>query len=174
VHESRILLSIFCALFFSFFCNSCYPRKRKNPMADWSQLPKELLGLIAERLNSPFYQLRFRSVCSSWRSSVSPRPLLRLPGRFPFIQGDGITDSTWGFHLSRRTIFLIRSSDARSQTPPNSSWLVKVEEIHPSRIRLLNPLSRVQLKPLPTSFPNAMDLACFNVLELAKNMFSTT
>ncbi|XP_062177489.1 F-box protein SKIP23-like isoform X2 [Alnus glutinosa] len=161
-------LSIFYALFFSFFCNSCYPRKRKNPMADWSQLPKELLGLIAERLNSPFYQLRFRSVCSSWRSSFSPRPLLRLPGRFPFIQGDGITDSTWGFHLSRRTIFLIRSPDARSQTPPNSSWLVKVEEIHPSRMRLLNPLSRVQLKPLPTSFPNAMDLTYFNVLELGQ------
>ncbi|KAE8008843.1 hypothetical protein FH972_005316 [Carpinus fangiana] len=136
-------------------------------MADWSQLPKELLGVIAERLDGPFYQLRFRSVCSSWRSSVSPRPLLRLPGRFPFLQCDGITDSSWGFHLSRRSIFLLASTDTRSQTS-NSSWLVKVEELYPNRMRLLNPLSRIQLRPLPTSFPNPMNLTHFIVFELGQ------
>ncbi|XVF45604.1 hypothetical protein PTKIN_Ptkin02bG0219700 [Pterospermum kingtungense] len=41
-------------------------------MADWSQLPPELLPLIAKRLETRFDVLRFRSVCSSWRSSFPP------------------------------------------------------------------------------------------------------
>ena len=43
---------------------------------------------------------------------------------------------------------------------------MKVEEVHPSRMRLLNPLSWVQLNP-PTSFP-AIDLTHFKVLELGQ------
>ncbi|XP_058752472.1 uncharacterized protein LOC131625648 [Vicia villosa] len=39
-------------------------------MADWSQLPKDLLQLISQKLNSDFYILRFRSVCSTWRLSI--------------------------------------------------------------------------------------------------------
>ncbi|KAG2706113.1 hypothetical protein I3843_05G079100 [Carya illinoinensis] len=137
-------------------------------MADWSQLPKELLYLIAQQLHSPFYQSRFRSVCSSWRSSFSPRPRRRLPGRFPFLPNDGIPDSTWGFQLSRRTVFLMGFPNPRSQTPPDSSWLVKVEEVHPDRMRFLNPLSRFQLKPLPKSFPKVMNLSDLKVLELGQ------
>ncbi|XP_057440727.1 F-box protein SKIP23-like [Lotus japonicus] len=41
-------------------------------VADWSQLPKELLHHISERLDNLLYHLRFRSVCSWWRSSSSP------------------------------------------------------------------------------------------------------
>ncbi|KAK2386303.1 F-box protein SKIP23 [Trifolium repens] len=41
-------------------------------MADWSQLPNELLQQISQKLNySQLYLLRFRSVCSSWRRSSS-------------------------------------------------------------------------------------------------------
>ncbi|WJX36874.1 hypothetical protein P8452_24708 [Trifolium repens] len=40
-------------------------------MADWSQLPNELLQQISQKLNySDLYLLRFRSVCSSWRRSI--------------------------------------------------------------------------------------------------------
>ena len=49
---------------------------------------------------------------------------------------------------------------------PNTPWLVKVEEVHPSPMSLLNPLSWVQLKP-PTSFP-AIDLTHLKVLELGQ------
>ncbi|PNX82860.1 F-box protein, partial [Trifolium pratense] len=38
-------------------------------MADWSELPSELVQQICQKLNSELYLLRFRSVCSSWRRS---------------------------------------------------------------------------------------------------------
>ncbi|KAI5315166.1 PREDICTED: F-box [Prunus dulcis] len=133
-------------------------------MADWSQLPKELLEEIAKRLESPFYLLRFRSVCCSWRSSVSSRPR-RLPGRFPFLTNHGICDTTLGFHLSQRTVFLMGLPNFRNQTNPDC-WLVKIEEDVPGRMHLLNPLSRFQLKPLPESFPKVLDLSKFWVFEL--------
>ncbi|XP_050363947.1 F-box protein SKIP23 isoform X2 [Argentina anserina] len=130
-------------------------------MADWSLLPKELLEEIAKRLGSPFYLLRIRSVCSSWRSYIPPRPR-RLPGRFPFLTNYGISDSTLGFHLSKRTVFLI----ALPSSPHR--WLVKIEEDVPGRTHLLNPLSRFAPRRLPESFPKVLDLSRFRILDLAE------
>lgn len=66
-------------------------------------------------------------------------------------------------------MFVIGFSDPGFQTAPReSSWLVKVEEVQPGRMRLLNPLSRFLLNPLPTSFPKAMNLLDLKVLELGQ------
>ncbi|KAK2391821.1 hypothetical protein QL285_065243 [Trifolium repens] len=69
-------------------------------MADWSKLPKELLQLISEKLNCEFHELRFRSVCSSWRSSSSSsipkNHLLNLPSDIP----NPIEPTTSNFSLS--------------------------------------------------------------------------
>ncbi|KAK9287025.1 hypothetical protein L1049_015433 [Liquidambar formosana] len=73
-------------------------------MAKWSQLPKELLELIAQRLKTTFDILRFRSVCSSWRSSVPPKPRC-LPYRFPSPPDDVIPDMAGDIFISKRTIF---------------------------------------------------------------------
>uniref|UniRef100_A0A7N2N077 F-box domain-containing protein n=2 Tax=Quercus lobata TaxID=97700 RepID=A0A7N2N077_QUELO len=43
-------------------------------MADWSQLPQDLLHLIAKRLKTRIDLFRLRSICSSWRSSISLPP----------------------------------------------------------------------------------------------------
>ncbi|XVF76377.1 hypothetical protein PTKIN_Ptkin13bG0261700 [Pterospermum kingtungense] len=74
-------------------------------MADWTQLPPELLALLANCLDTRFDVLRFRSVCSSWRASVPPKlyPLpINLPpqtkGSVKFSLGDIMID----------TIFLVR------------------------------------------------------------------
>ena len=37
----------------------------------WADLPKELLEIIGKCFDSRIDVVRFRSVCSSWRSSVS-------------------------------------------------------------------------------------------------------
>ena len=95
-----------------------------SSMADWSQLPKDLLDLIAKHLDSPFYQLnklRLRSVCSLWRSSTSDHRPRR--SRMPFVPNDGFVTTnhdTFAFHLSKRTIFLITLP-----TDNNNSWLIK-------------------------------------------------
>ncbi|XP_030944877.1 F-box protein SKIP23-like [Quercus lobata] len=134
-------------------------------MADWSQLPKDLLDLIAKQLDSPFYQLnklRLRSVCSSWRSSISDhRPSRR---RLPFLPNDGFItthQSTFAFHLSKRTIFLITLP-----TDNSNSWLIKTEEYHPSQMQLINPLSSTQIKSLPLDSPKVINLLNFRILEL--------
>ncbi|XP_027342021.1 F-box protein SKIP23-like [Abrus precatorius] len=99
-------------------------------MADWSELPKELLHLISKHLESPLYLLRFRSVCSSWRSSSFPLPIT--------LSNHPISHT---FSLSTRTLFLI--------TPPNDHslpWLIKIAHQPRSTTRLYDPLSGFLLK----------------------------
>lgn len=140
-------------------------------MADWTQLPKDLFILIADTLDTPFDILRFRSVCSTWRSSVNPKPL-RLPNRFPILPNDGISKTTWGFHLSKRTIYRISLGPKQLTELPSSSegcdWIVKIEEDVPQRMHLLNPLSGVRFKPLPDSFVRNLDMLKFRVSELGQ------
>ncbi|RHN50453.1 putative F-box domain-containing protein [Medicago truncatula] len=37
---------------------------------DWSKLPTELLNLISQRIDDEIDFIRFRSTCSTWRSST--------------------------------------------------------------------------------------------------------
>ncbi|CAM8987295.1 unnamed protein product [Rhodiola kirilowii] len=142
-------------------------------MADWSQLPKDLLIQIAESLDAPFDVFRFRSVCSTWRTSVPPKPR-RLPNRFPILPNDGISNTTWGFHLSKRTIYRISiphpdsGSDSPSSSTESYHWIVKIEEDVPDKMHLLNPLSGVRFKPLPSSFVRNLDILKFRVSELGQ------
>ncbi|KAF8405485.1 hypothetical protein HHK36_010392 [Tetracentron sinense] len=129
-------------------------------MGEWSQLPKDLLELIAKRLTADFDIIRFRSVCASWRSSVS---LSYEPRQFPIIPNDGISETSWGFYLSKRTIFRIGLPENRSE-----GWLIKVEEDVPEKMHLLNPLSKALIKPLPTSFPKVLNLSNFQISELGR------
>ncbi|WCJ39952.1 hypothetical protein M5689_020896 [Euphorbia peplus] len=128
-------------------------------MAEWSLLPKDLLEQISKHLNTSIDLLRFRSVCSSWRSSIHPNP----SSTFRILPNDGISRASFGFHLIKRTIFLIKL--------PHSSecWLVKIEQDSLNRNHLLNPLSRYPLTySLPPTFPRPFDVFRFRVLELGQ------
>ncbi|OMO91935.1 hypothetical protein COLO4_18004 [Corchorus olitorius] len=132
-------------------------------MADWSQLPPELLTLITKRLETRLAVLRFRSVCSSWRSSIPPKlyPLPKfLPsktkGRFEYSLS----------HITRNTIYLVRLPGNQT-SDPRCCWLVKIRDgTDRVGMRLLNPLSDSELKPLPVNFPKVFDLTSFQVIEL--------
>ncbi|KAF4350564.1 hypothetical protein F8388_007143 [Cannabis sativa] len=149
---------------FSHFLAKIFPGKTFS-MANWSQLPADLLVEIAKRLDSPLYLLRFRSVCSSWRSSVSSR-LRNLLGRFP-LPNDGMSNTIRGFNLAKRRIFLIGSPGNTNQ-PSSGHWLIKMEESVPGTIRLINPLSRFEIRPLPEDFPKVLDVSRFRVYELSQ------
>ncbi|XVF00813.1 hypothetical protein REPUB_Repub04eG0034200 [Reevesia pubescens] len=131
-------------------------------MADWSQLPPELLSLIPKRLETHFDVLRFRSVCSSWRSSFPPK-VYSLPQRLPS-KTKGRIDYSLG-HITRNTFFLVRLPGAdnhKYQTAP-ACWLVKIRDgNHRVKMRPLNPLSDSELKPLR----KVLDLTNFQVIEL--------
>ncbi|XP_054785710.1 F-box protein SKIP23 isoform X2 [Prosopis cineraria] len=135
-------------------------------MADWSQLPEELIQLIAERLRFTFYLLRFRSVCSSWRFSVSilPHP---LPSNFPVFSNVGTSDYG-AFCLSKRDLFLLYPPPSLS--PSNSDphpWLIKMEHVR-GHMALRDPLSRYPIKPLPTDFPMLLDVYHLPIIQLGR------
>ncbi|KAL4303576.1 hypothetical protein GQ457_10G024880 [Hibiscus cannabinus] len=134
-------------------------------MADWSQLPPELLLLIGKRLEVRFDVLRFRSVCSSWRSSVSPKvDHFLLPTYLP--SGYRYYGDDYRIRISRNTCYLIRLSDCdRSQAP--TCWLVKISDgADRLKMQLLDPFSDYNAKSLPENFPKVLDLANFQVFEL--------
>ncbi|XVE93931.1 hypothetical protein REPUB_Repub01dG0236600 [Reevesia pubescens] len=127
-------------------------------MADWSQLPPELLALIAKSLETRFDVLRFRSVCCSWRFSFPPK-LYPLPKCLPS-KTKGRCEFSLS-HITRNTFYLVRFSGA------DACWLVKIRDgTDRVKMRLLNPLSDSELKPVPVKFPKVLDLTKFQVIEL--------
>ncbi|GLT70672.1 hypothetical protein SLA2020_427340 [Shorea laevis] len=150
----------------------------------WADLPQELLYLIAEKLQTHIDDiLRLRSVCASWRSSIppirrSPLSAVKLPSRVP------------GFSHTRFCLSHPRASDSNSENrdlilyesiiyrldPPASnsnsensgSWLFRIKETTPGRVRLQKPLSNGPLRPLPRGFPKDFNLLDFRVSELCK------
>ncbi|GAU28248.1 hypothetical protein TSUD_118550 [Trifolium subterraneum] len=106
--------------------------------ADWSKLHKDILQLTPKKLDSEFYQLCFRSVCSSWRSSSVPKNhLLNLPSKLtlPFDSNNNGNNNGTTFPLSKRAIFLITPPPNQQQTL--NPWLIKMG---PARTRLCHPL----------------------------------
>ncbi|KAK8567929.1 hypothetical protein V6N13_105875 [Hibiscus sabdariffa] len=137
---------------------------RSTQMADWSQLPPELLLIIGKRLKARFDILRFRSVCSSWRSSVPPKV-------YPYPFPKHLPSKTIGrcehsvSNITRNTFYLIRSSHAiQTQASACCCWSVKICD--GIKMRLVNPLTDSELRLVPGNFPMVLDLNNFQVIEL--------
>ncbi|KAL3613917.1 hypothetical protein CASFOL_041991 [Castilleja foliolosa] len=128
-------------------------------MADWSILPTELLHLISQHLPASIDLLRFRSVCANWRAAASPPP--STVARFPILPNSGISETSWGFHLSKRTIYSLQPPLANEP-----SWIIKLERDFPARMHLLNPIAGSQFNPLPVNFPRVFDFFNTRVREL--------
>ncbi|KAG6410888.1 hypothetical protein SASPL_128961 [Salvia splendens] len=111
-------------------------------MADWSAFPADLLHLISLLLPASIDVIRIRSVCGNWRAAVPPPP--PSSGRFPAIPNSGISETSWGFHLTKRTIYSLRSP-----LPDQSSWIIKLDG---DKMHLFNPLDRSQLQSSPKLF----------------------
>ncbi|KAJ6765843.1 F-BOX PROTEIN SKIP23 [Salix purpurea] len=134
-------------------------------MAGWNHLPKDLIELISKRLDTPTDLLRFRSVCNSWRSTIPPQsPLLSL-NTFKILPNDGISDTSFGFSLFKRTVFLVGLPNSHNQTDPQG-WLVKIEEDVPGKKHLFDPLSRCRSTSLPNNLPRVIDLMNLRIREL--------
>jgi len=115
---------------------------------DWSEFPKVLLQLVFEKLNSEFYQLSFRYVCSPWRSSVPQNHHhLNLLTSTIQIHSNNMAST---FPLFKRTLFLI--------SPPSTEKVPKLRLVSQDRSRLTSqklPLLEPSLtwQQTPSSFP---------------------
>ncbi|EEF40656.1 putative F-box protein At1g65770 [Ricinus communis] len=110
----------------------------------WADLPKELVEMISEHLDSLIDILQLRAVCTSWRSSVSlpsfdqeiPLQILSLP--FPFC-----VDVV----LSRRLIYRLEviNHNINCSSSVSKGWLIKVGESRREKLKLLQPISDFQV-----------------------------
>ncbi|KAL5699018.1 hypothetical protein ACHQM5_029978 [Ranunculus cassubicifolius] len=129
-------------------------------MVDWSQTPHELLGLIAERINSIEDYVRFGAVCRSWRlvtldqrrRNFSPKTLPWL--MFPLCEDadeDGkCFENPDFFNLSVDKYYQLNLPEARDCCLTGSpyGWLIL---LCTGRVEIYNPLTRVRI-PLPQPF----------------------
>ncbi|KAL0303872.1 UNVERIFIED_CONTAM: putative F-box protein [Sesamum radiatum] len=137
----------------------------------WSDLPRELVEMIANCLHTEIDVLRFRAVCSSWRSSTTPFKKfpctpLKLPF-FPFQAGETsfIIHQGAYFSLTERTVYRLQLPEI---TEPRS-WLVKIEKSEDGKLRILNPVSDNQIKILPeTQLPKLLNTLDFRICEVRK------
>ncbi|KAL5698950.1 SWR1-complex protein 3 [Ranunculus cassubicifolius] len=127
-------------------------------MVDWSQAPQEILGSIAERLNSIEDYLRFGGVCRSWRFVTldhrrfrfSPKtlPWLMFPLHKKDEDGKDIDNPNF-FSLSDVKFYKRSLPEARGCCFSGSKygWLILFGD---GRIELYNPLTRNRIGlPLP-------------------------
>ncbi|PON49969.1 F-box domain containing protein [Parasponia andersonii] len=160
--------------------------------AQWSDLPRELLELIADRLQTKTDVTRFRSVCESWRFSVLPfQNRIVLPTKVPHLGPPHFHVPYLGLpHLHvpylgpphlRDTSLLLTETTVYFLSPPAASisssssrlwgWLLKLKEGQQQlgQLHLVHPLSPLQIHPLPDSFPKVINALQFRVFELAKS-----
>ncbi|XP_021774870.1 F-box protein SKIP23-like [Chenopodium quinoa] len=127
-------------------------------MADWSELPSELLELISNLSNTCSNTRQFRSVCSYWRSSVRGKPTANFYYS-PTIKFLGSKAHDFDLRLIRQTTYIISLL-----SDPNSCWVIKTEEHKPGVLRLLSPFSKSDsIKPLDH---NILDLSNVNTFEI--------
>ncbi|KAK2440334.1 hypothetical protein QL285_011757 [Trifolium repens] len=140
--------------------------------ADWSELPKDLLDLISERIDNEIDLIRFRSICSTWRSSTIPIHRHILPFKFPLpklpFAIDSINNSDTSFcYLSKRSLFLIKPPQ-QDQTLIRRPWLVKITQNSSGKTRL-SQSSLISIHKTNTSafhFPHFLDFNQLSVLNL--------
>ena len=135
-------------------------------VVEWSNLPKELLPVIGKTLQARIDVIRFRSICTSWRSSIPPlREISTVPLPFPFPTSSG----SQAF-LSQSAIYRLEPPDENPNpsTCSSKSWLVKVEESEHGTVRLLNPLSSIHIRFLSDPLPKVINLLDFRVIEVSK------
>ncbi|MCI21530.1 F-box protein [Trifolium medium] len=127
-------------------------------VANWSQLPKDILILISERIDNELDLIRFRSVCSSWRSSSIPNHHhISLPLKY------SLSDPFCS--LSKCNIFLIKPPQQQDETLIYP-WLIRVTENSSGKTKLYESLF---LTKFPFTFPFSIDLYNSSVLNLGSD-----
>ncbi|AES69472.1 putative F-box domain-containing protein [Medicago truncatula] len=142
---------------------------------DWSDLPKELLNMISQRIDIEIDLIRFRSVCSNWRrsSSVSDHHL-SLTINFPLLKSLSDSTITSFCCLSKRSIFLIKQQPPPQQQTLIRPWLVRITQNSSGKTKLNCPLTHISHLSSSTSFhlPRLIDFNKLSVLHLGTDFIT--
>nr|GMD40229.1 F-box protein At2g26160-like [Ipomoea batatas] len=131
-------------------------------LADWSNLPVELLGLIADRLHFALDYVRFGMVCRPWRRVVVEKGY-SSPSFLPWLMlSQKINSELRGvcYPYKHRSFYLYlpELNNKRCWGSP-FGWVVTLDSDF--QLGLLNPLSRAQLMLPPLrKCPNLKNMDC--------------
>jgi len=135
---------------------------------DWSELPNDLSNLISQGFDNKIDLIRFRSICSNWRSSSIPihhSNILTI--QFPLFQSplniNSINNITEFHNLSKHGFFLMKPPQASRRHRP---WLFRITH-STGKIQFHDPLLRRGLHS--SSDPVFFDFNKFSLLHLATN-----
>jgi len=117
---------------------------------DWSNLPKDLLNLISQRIYDEVDLIRFQSVCSTWRSSSVPNHHPISPFKFPLLKFPFLSDpndidtinnnsNTSFCYLSKQNIFL---NEPPQEQPLLRPWLIKVGQNAHGQPKYFHPVNQ--------------------------------
>ncbi|XP_050376037.1 putative F-box protein At1g65770 [Argentina anserina] len=138
----------------------------QSPKVQWCTLPKELWQMIGKFLESRIDILRFRSICSLWRSALpplDPPDTPPLPLGFPHADNDEPPAA-----VSQTTIYRLQSLIAGEGSDESLPCLVKFKESTPGEMRLLNPITNWQLRLSINPTIKEFSLLDFRIVELVK------
>ncbi|CAL0313246.1 unnamed protein product [Lupinus luteus] len=134
---------------------------------EWCELPLELWPKIGKYLDKHIDILRFRSVCESWRSSISPFHL-NSPS-FP-LQIPHPINSSIDAYLNKATLYLVQPTHASSNFQSFSKgYLIKVKESKNHPLHLVNPISDRKLSNHLGASPMVLNLLENHVFEVCKS-----
>ncbi|KAJ3687851.1 hypothetical protein LUZ61_017015 [Rhynchospora tenuis] len=128
---------------------------------DWAHLPLAAMKLVSEKVKSINDYVRFRAVCSPWRSASLPKPR-HLPPQLPWLMIPYDAFSTYKKDDGIRLFYDLWESKMRRLHLPETigiqciaadrGWLLLVDTEDYEEVFLLNPLTRARiiLPPLAT------------------------
>ncbi|KAJ1691539.1 hypothetical protein LUZ63_015694 [Rhynchospora breviuscula] len=130
---------------------------------DWSELPSELLHLIVQKLptNVPDF-IRFRTVCSTWRSSA---PVSDPPHQFPWLLELFKRDDGFYTVIKRQRFYSISSGETltiplRNKKPELRNFVnggvyngyLPFVDYHECTLSFFNPITRERSSLLPMRY----------------------
>ncbi|XP_050369079.1 putative F-box protein At1g65770 [Argentina anserina] len=142
---------------------------------NWSDLPEELWPIVGKFLHNRIDILRFRSVCSTWRSSRPPFQRPPPPPPLPLRFSPGAANPKNQALVFQSTIYRMEpiADNNRDGSSRSEPWLMKLEEdLSSGKMRLLHPVTCSPLRPLKLSSgsaPKMFSLLEFRVVELQKS-----
>ncbi|KAJ3706860.1 hypothetical protein LUZ61_010565 [Rhynchospora tenuis] len=125
---------------------------------DWSYLPTVVIHLISQKVKSIVDYVRFRAVCSPWRSASLPKPT-HLPPQLPWLmisydsnpEDDGMRLFYDLCQSKMHKLHLPEISGKKCHASCNG-WLVVVAPLG-KEVFLLNPLTRARIQLPPFTAP---------------------
>lgn len=134
----------------------------------WSDLPKELAERIGSCLDTQIDVLRFRSVCTTWRSSLAPfKTVPHFPVEIPYPLDDrNIYKGRPGYYLIESTVYIFQPLDGDSIDSPCKGWLIQVIKTADGKLKVLNPLTGREIQ---NHMPKVLNLLDFRVSEVCKS-----